>query len=69
MTPILMILSALALNSILMTGFFYFARRINNFSIVDAVWAAAFLFTTLSYSILSPAFPERRLIWIICVAF
>jgi len=52
---------AFALNSLIMAACFRFAKRINNFSIVDAVWAFAFVPTVWLYSWLSPVSTGRRL--------
>lgn len=67
-TSILMLLCAVFLNSTLMAACFRFAKRINNFSIVDSAWAFSFLATTWLYSALSPAFIERRLLVLIPVS-
>jgi steroid 5-alpha reductase family enzyme len=66
---VLALLGGFALNSLIMVVCFRFARRINNYSIVDSAWALSFLITAWFYSALSPAFPERRLLVLIPVSF
>lgn len=64
----MMVFGAFLLNSFLMFACFRFAKRIDNFSIVDSAWAFSFLITGWFFSVLSPSFPERRLFALIPVS-
>ncbi len=60
MTPLLLILSALAGLCLLFAGLYLLARRIDNYGIVDIAWSYAFAALALAYALLAPGWPVRR---------
>ena len=60
MSPLLLILSALAGLCLFFAGLFLLARRINNYGIVDIAWSYAFAILALFYAVFGPGWPLRR---------
>ena len=60
MTPLPLILSALASLCVLFALLYLLARRINNYGIVDIAWSYAFAALALGYALLAPGWPARR---------
>jgi len=60
MTPLPLILSALAGLCLLFAGLYLVARRIDNYGIVDIAWSYAFAALALGYALLAPGWPVRR---------
>ncbi len=70
MTPPLLLLSALAGLGAVFALFFLLARRINNYGIVDIVWAYAFAALALYYALLAPGWlPRKALIATMAIAW
>ncbi len=64
-----MILTALALLVVLMTGLWVVGRRIDNAAVVDVGWGTGFAILALVYFILGDGFFDRRLLMMILVVF
>ncbi len=60
MTPLSLILSALAGLCVLFALLYLVARRIDNYGIVDIAWSYAFAALALGYALLAPGWPVRR---------
>jgi steroid 5-alpha reductase family enzyme len=60
MTPLLLILSALAGLCVLFAGLYLVARHIDNYGIVDIAWSYAFAALAWHYALLAPGWPVRK---------
>jgi steroid 5-alpha reductase family enzyme len=60
MTPLSLILSALAGLCVGFAFLYLLARRIDNYGIVDIAWSYAFAALALGYALLAPGWPARR---------
>ena len=58
----ILFLGVLALSSIVMAATWWWARRLNNYGIVDAVWSFLFLAHALIFSTLGTGWAPRRLL-------
>ncbi len=63
------LLVAFIVSSFVMWMTWIYAKKINNYSIVDAVWALSFMLITGFYAVLGSGFWQRRLLILACVGF
>jgi steroid 5-alpha reductase family enzyme len=60
---------AFLISSFVMGLTWAYAKKINNYSIVDAVWALSFALLTAIYAVLGNGFWQRRALILVCVGF
>jgi steroid 5-alpha reductase family enzyme len=70
MQPVLLLIfSVFVLTSVLMMVVFWWAKRINNYSIVDAAWSFSFFLVSLFLAIFSEGWIFRRVLIVLVVGF
>ena len=60
MSPLLLIVTALAGLGVIFALFFFVARHINNYGIVDIIWSYAFSGLVLFYTFFGSGWPVRK---------
>lgn len=64
---VISVIAGLAFSMCIMAATWNLSRKINNYSIVDAVWGYLFLPVAGIYAVLLPGSPERKLLMLACV--
>jgi steroid 5-alpha reductase family enzyme len=62
-----LVLTGFLVSTAVMLGTWLFARKINNYSIVDAAWSLSFGLLTLIFAVFGHGLLERRLLILFCV--